>query len=138
MQAIILAAGKGSRLSPLTDNLPKPLIDIQGIPILERLLSTLPKSITEVIIVTEYLEEKIKGYIGDWFNDIDIVYAHQGEQKGTLGALISAKEYIKEEPFLVIGSDDLFSKEELEEIVLNELAFGVHKKILTWERMAYY
>lgn len=130
MQAVILAAGRGSRLAPLTDTLPKPLIEVQGTPLLERLLGSLPESITEAIIVTEYLEDTIKEYIGDTFNDISIIYAHQGVEKGTLGALMSAKSYLKDGSFLVMGSDDIFSQDELELVVKERFAFGVHKKFL--------
>ena len=130
MQAVILAAGQGRRLAPLTDTIPKPLIKVQGRTILERLLYSLPDEVTEVIIVTEYLEEKITEHIGDNYNNLNIKYAHQGEKKGTLGALISAKELLNDESFLIMGSDDLFNKAELSRIVKNKYSFGVHKKFL--------
>jgi NDP-sugar pyrophosphorylase family protein len=130
MQAVILAAGRGRRLAPLTDTTPKPLIEVQGVPLLKRLLSSLPKQITEVIIVTEYLEEKIQEEIGRAWNNISITYVSQGEYKGTLGALMAARDKIVDEPFLVMGSDDLFEAEELDSIAREKLAFGVHKKFL--------
>ena len=130
MQAIILAAGRGKRLAPLTDNTPKPLIEVNGTPIIERLLESLPDKIEEVIIVTEYLEKQIKSYVGNTFNNKNIIYVTQGQKKGTYGAFFSAKLYVKSENFLVLGGDDLFDSKELENMCAQKLAFGVHKKFL--------
>jgi UDP-N-acetylglucosamine diphosphorylase / glucose-1-phosphate thymidylyltransferase / UDP-N-acetylgalactosamine diphosphorylase / glucosamine-1-phosphate N-acetyltransferase / galactosamine-1-phosphate N-acetyltransferase len=130
MQAIILAAGKGSRLAPLTNTTPKPLIEVAGTPIISRLLSHLPEEITEIIIVIDYLGEQIKTHLGDVFEGRPIIYVQQGNMTGTYGALFSAKKFLRPGSFLVLGADDLFNKKELKECVSHKLAFGVHKKML--------
>lgn len=130
MKAVILAAGKGRRLSPLTDTTPKPLIPVLGVPILERLLQNLPDEITEVYIVVDYLKEKIQRYFGNGYRGIKITYIDQGEKTGTYGALHSAGYHLRKSRFLVMGSDDLFNKDELTELIKHPLAFGVHKKFL--------
>ena len=72
MQAVILAAGVGKRLKPLTDDLPKPMVRVNGRPILEYTLSILPKEIDEVILIVGYLKEKIIEYFGDSFKGVPI------------------------------------------------------------------
>ena len=60
MKAVILAAGEGTRLRPLTKNKPKPLVEINGKPILEYTLAELPRTIEEIVFVVGYKKEKIK------------------------------------------------------------------------------
>ncbi|GAG21869.1 unnamed protein product, partial [marine sediment metagenome] len=61
MKAIILAAGRGSRLKPLTDTIPKPLLEVNGKTILERAIDTLLEvGITDILVVVGHLAEKIK------------------------------------------------------------------------------
>lgn len=130
MQAVILAAGKGTRLAPLTNDLPKPLIPIHGKTILARLLDDLPRDIEEIIIVTGYKGDQIRSAIGDVYNDKNVVYVEQGEMHGTYGALFSAKPFITSPTFLVMGGDDIQDKEALQLIVREHLGFGVHHKAL--------
>ena len=77
MKAVILCAGKGERLRPLTNNIPKPMIPIDNKPILEYLILLCRKhGIKEIFISTSYLSELIKGYFGDgskW--GVKIVYS---------------------------------------------------------------
>ncbi len=127
MQAVILAAGVGTRLRPLTNTTPKPMLKVGGKPILEHLLSSLPEEITEVIVVVEYLREQIENYFGLSFFGKKITYATQGEMKGTYGALYSAKKYLRPGKFLVIGGDDLHTKENLEKLTVPERALGYSK-----------
>lgn len=129
MQAIILAAGQGTRLRPLTNTIPKPLLPIDNISILELILESLPTQITEVIIVV--LEKDInlfkKVLEKKSFSQMNILIIPQGTQMlGTLGALYSAKAYIHTYPFLVLGGDDLQDKHALEKMVQKERAFGIH------------
>jgi len=135
MKAIILAAGRGSRLSPLTDTLPKPLIKIKGRPLLKHILESLPDNINEVIIIVKYLKEKIIKEIGESFNNKKVIYIEQKDFKGTYGALFSAKELIKdEEKFIVLNGDDIFSKKDLEKICDENFAMGVKKDFLESEK----
>jgi NDP-sugar pyrophosphorylase family protein len=62
MKAIILAAGRGTRLQPLTDSIPKPMIQICGKPILEYLVESLYLEVSEIILIVKYKEEIIKDY----------------------------------------------------------------------------
>lgn len=112
MQCVILAAGKGTRLRPLTENTPKPLIKVAGKALLDHIVGALPSAIEELIIVTGYLEEQIKEHCGDEFYGRKVTYVQQAEQKGTGHALWLCKEHIKGR-FLYMFADDLHSPEDI-------------------------
>ncbi len=112
MQCVILAAGKGTRMRPLTDNTPKPLVQVAGKPLLEHIVSALPSAVEELIIVTGYLEDQIKAYCGDIFQGRKVTYVHQAEQKGTAHALWLCKELIKDR-FLFMFADDLHGAQDI-------------------------
>ena len=63
MQAVILAAGLGTRLRPLTDNKPKPMVEVKGKPIIAHNIERLPETISEIIVVLGYMGEKISDYL---------------------------------------------------------------------------
>jgi len=131
MKVIILAAGEGTRLRPLTLTTPKPLIEVAGKPIIERIIESLPDDITEAVLVVKHLEEKIIAHLGNSFSNRKITFVTQGETKGTFGALLSARdELISEKKFLVLNGDDLNSKEELEKFMINERAWGLQKMVM--------
>ncbi len=117
MQAVILAAGEGKRLRPLTVDKPKPMVVIGGKPILEYTLSILPKVITEVILVIGYKGEKIREYFGEEFNGRHLIYVEQPEAKGTADAIEKALPHLKDEYFMVVSGDDLYHPDDLEECV---------------------
>lgn len=131
MKAIILAAGEGTRLRPLTLQVPKPLIEINGRSIIERIIESLPDEIDEVVLVVEYMKDKIKSKLGSSLYNKKIIYADQGKDKGTYGALLSVKSLLREgERFMVLNGDDLHSKEELSQFIKYPRAFGIQKMIM--------
>ncbi|MBD3317738.1 MAG: NTP transferase domain-containing protein [Chitinivibrionales bacterium] len=107
MKAILLAGGKGTRLRPYTNVLPKPLMPIGHFPILEIVLRRLRAAgITEVIICVGYLHHLLESYFGDgqkW--DVRISYSREEEPLGTAGP-ISLVEGLDED-FLVMNGDIL-------------------------------
>ena len=113
MQAIILAAGKGTRLGPLTQTTPKSLLKISGRPILEHTLSSLPSEISEVIIVIGYRGEMIRERFGDEYQGKRIRYVEQEKLNGTGGSLWLCKPYLKN-AFLVMYADDIYSEEDMQ------------------------
>lgn len=120
MQAIILAAGQGTRLRPLTDDKPKPMVELLGRPLLEHVLNFLPKVIDEVVIITGYKEEKIKEYFKDEWDGKKITYVYQGEPQGTAHALFTARSVIKDEPFLLIPGDNISKLDVLDEGIAHD------------------
>ena len=118
MKAFILAAGKGERLKPLTNDCPKPLILIKGKPLLEwNLIKLRSAGINEVVINLHYLGEEIIKYFGNGKSfDMKIVYSEESELLGTGGALIHAKKYLDNSPFLLM-SGDLWTNYPLQRLI---------------------
>ena len=112
MQCVILAAGKGTRLRPLTENLPKPLVQVGGKTLLDHIVEALPSSVDELIIVTGYLGHMIREYCGPEFHGRKVTYVTQEEQNGTAKALWLCKDLIKGR-FLFLFADDIHGKEDL-------------------------
>lgn len=129
MQAIILAAGKGTRLGEITKNTPKSLIKISGKPIIEHTLSSLPSSIKEVIIVTGYLGNQIRATFGNNYTGLKIKYVTLAHLLGTAYALWQTRPLLKKDKFLVLNGDDIYDKLELENMVKNGWAFGLVKGV---------
>ena len=125
MQAVIFAAGKGTRLRPLTNNKPKPMLEVSGRPILEYLLDSLPDCIEEIIIVVGFLSNLIKDHFGGKYKQRRISYAIQREQLGTFDALNSARPYLKNNPFLCLVGDDFYNQKDIMELIKHDLAMLV-------------
>ncbi len=106
MQAIILAAGKGTRMQPLTSTRPKPLIEVAGKPLLEHIISALPSDITDIIIVVGYMGDMIIKHCGNEFCGRKMQYVWQQEALGTAHALEQAK-HLLHGSFLLMYGDDL-------------------------------
>ncbi|MDO8489839.1 MAG: sugar phosphate nucleotidyltransferase [bacterium] len=114
MQAVILAAGEGKRLRPLTEDRPKPMVPIGDMPILEYTIGILPKVIDEVILVVGYKKEKIHEHFGNEWKGRKITYIDQPEPKGTGEALERVRHLLRGEHFMLIYGDDLYHPEDLE------------------------
>lgn len=116
MIAIILAGGRGSRMAPLTDTLPKPMLKVLDKNLLEWKLEALPESVTKVVFVVGYKKEVIMNYFGSQWKNIPITYIHQEILDGTAGAVFLCKEYV-ENRALILNGDDIYEKEDLENLV---------------------
>ncbi|HSE35434.1 MAG TPA: nucleotidyltransferase family protein [Candidatus Paceibacterota bacterium] len=123
-QAVILAAGKGTRMRPLTDAVPKPLQEILGRSLLAYKLDVLPASIDDVVIVIGHLGEQIVSAIGERQGTRTIRYIAQSELNGTAGALLSARSLLRER-FLVLMGDDLYDANDLAHLAEEEMAIGI-------------
>ncbi len=109
MKAIILAAGRGERLRPLTDKVPKPLTEINGEPLIERHVKRLSESsFDEIVINLSYKGDQIEKHIGDGTRyGIPVRYSREGDQPfETLGGILKALPILGEiDQFVVINSD---------------------------------
>jgi len=116
MQAIILAAGNGSRLRPVTDNIPKTMVKVCGRTIIRRTLNCLAeiKRIEEVIIVVGYKAEKIREHVGESYKGMKINYVLNKHYASTnnIYSLWLAKDYVTDDVILLEG-DVIFAKEML-------------------------
>jgi len=119
MQAIILAAGKGTRMLPLTETRPKPMLKVANKPILEHNLKQLIDLVDEAILVVGYKKEIIENYFGTNFNGLKIKYVEQKELLGTGNALETAKNDL-EEDFIVLSGDDLYFREDIKKVLKKE------------------
>lgn len=113
MKAVILAAGEGMRMRPLTDTKPKPMLEISGRPLLCHILDALPEEVDEVILVVGYLSDQIQSYFGERFGRFPIKYINQKAKLGTGHALRLCQDLLGNERFLMLYADDLQSKEDL-------------------------
>ena len=108
MKAIILAGGRGKRLRPITDYVPKPLVPIKNMPIIEWQLRYLKKfGIDEVIICTGYKQEMIENHLNMKNIGIKIKYSIEKTPLGTGGAIKKAGKMIKDKSFFVINGDTI-------------------------------
>ena len=109
MKAVILAAGKGTRMKELTHAIPKPMLQVEGRPILEHIVTGIRAAgVKEIFIVTGYRAETIESYFGDgskW--GAQISYGRQKVQNGTGKAPEVAREFVGVSPFLLTYGDIL-------------------------------
>jgi NDP-sugar pyrophosphorylase family protein len=123
MDAVILAAGLGTRLRPHTLHTPKPLLPVRGRPILDWSLGALPGRVDRVVVVVHYLAEQVETYLRSqqWFEQPVVVF--QEQPRGTADALRQCREKLQSDHFLVINGDDLFGARGLR--ILAEKPAGV-------------
>jgi len=106
LKAIILAGGRGKRLRPITDYVPKPLIPIKNIPIIEWQIKYLKKfGISEIIVCSGYKTKMIENYLNNQKLGIKITFSVEDKPLGTGGAIKKAGKKIKDKSFLVINGD---------------------------------
>lgn len=120
MQCVILAAGEGTRMRPLTETMPKPLLPICGKPLLAHIVEALPPMIDELIIIVGYKGDMIREYCGDTFLGRPVTFVTQVNPKaGTADALKRAEPFITGK-FLVMYGDDIHGSAALAEVVAQE------------------
>lgn len=114
--AILLAAGRGKRQRPYTDQIPKPLLPVHGRPTLDYVLTAVQKAgVERICIVTNHLEDQIFDYVEDgsrW--NLQATFAHQSELHGNGDALLSVPlEWISDEPIMVVATDYILEANSL-------------------------
>ncbi len=123
MKAIILAAGVGSRIRPLTDNCPKCLLKVGGSSILEMMLSHIQAcGIDEVIFVLGYLQEQIENYVHKNFPDLNAQFVINSRyaETNTGYSLMLTKDLIKDSAFVKFDADVVFDKEILNKLIASK------------------
>ncbi len=113
MDAIILAAGFGTRLRPYTEVTPKPMLPVQGRPILDWALGALPSVVDRVLVVVNYLAEQIEAYLATQKHIPHWQAVRQTVPRGTGDALLSCRPYLRSDHFLVLNGDDLYGAADL-------------------------
>ena len=115
MKTVIMAGGKGTRISQLFPDIPKPLIGIEDkdgvkMPVLEReLISLRDQGFTDILLTVSYMHEKIENYFGDGKKlGINITYFIEDAPLGNAGALFKVRDWFGEDPFLLLNADAVF------------------------------
>ncbi|MFH1391740.1 MAG: sugar phosphate nucleotidyltransferase [Candidatus Diapherotrites archaeon] len=128
MKAVVIAAGKGVRLRPITDEIPKCMAELKGKPMLEHVLVNLKKAgIDEVHLVVGYKKDVIEEHFGPEFNGMKLNYFVQNEPKGTAHAVSLTEEYI-DGKFLITNADVIVGSQNYQNITKTDefdLADGV-------------
>jgi NDP-sugar pyrophosphorylase family protein len=114
MQAVILAAGRGTRMGALTESTPKPLLVVAGKTLLEHKFDILPETIEEIILVVGYLGGEIQKRFGGEYKGKHIFYVEQENPTGgTADALWQTRDLLKDK-VLVMNGDNLYTREDME------------------------
>lgn len=110
MKTIIMAGGRGTRISELFPNIPKPLIPIQGVSVLEReIISLRDQGFTDIIMTISYMGDKIMNHFGDGSRlGVTIQYYNEITPLGNAGALFKIRNKLGDEPFLLLNADAVF------------------------------
>lgn len=132
MKAVVLAAGEGTRLRPLTEEKPKALVEVNSRPIVEDVFENLVDlDVDELVVVVGYLKERIIERYGDEYEGVPITYAHQREPMGLAHALLQAEPYVDDD-FLVMLGDNIF-RANLDEVVERQHSDGADAAFLIEE-----
>ncbi len=119
MKAIILAAGNSTRLQPLTNNCPKPMLKVCGKPMLEHIILQLSRfGFKEIIVTTHFAAEAITAYFDNgarW--GVNITYAYESELMNTAGSLKRIERLLSDD-FLVIGGNDFLPEISLDNLFM--------------------
>lgn len=110
-QAMILAAGLGTRMKDLTHSIPKPMIQVEGISLIERIINYLYlNGVEKIVINTHYLSELFEEHIKklEEYKKVKIIFSREEELLGTGGGVKNALKHFSDEPFFVLNSDSLF------------------------------
>jgi len=116
-QAMILAAGLGTRLRPLTYILPKPLLPVGGVPLIDRNLKILKKAgVKKVVINLHHLGSLIEQHVGDGKRyGLKVIYSREKKILGTGGGIKRARKFLGSDPFYVLNAD-VFTNIDLKKV----------------------
>lgn len=120
MKAVILAAGCATRLRPYSDDTPKTLLPVGGVPILRRQMTTLLRAgFDQFVIGTGYLEHRVREAVGSWFPGLDVTFVTNPEFRTTNNAysLWLARAHIEGDGFMLLDGDVVFDLGVIEELV---------------------
>ncbi|MEU0688382.1 sugar phosphate nucleotidyltransferase [Streptomyces uncialis] len=109
MKAVVMAGGEGTRLRPMTANLPKPLLPVGDRPVMEHVLRLLKRhGIDDIVVTVRFLASLVENHFGDGDElGVRLTYAHEERPLGTAGSVRNAARTLEGEPFVVVSGDAL-------------------------------
>lgn len=120
MKAVILAAGCATRLRPYSDDTPKTLLPVGGVPILRRTITNLLRAgFDQFVIGTGYLEHMVREAVHGWFDGLDVTFVTNHEFRSTNNAysLLLTREHVESSGFILLDGDVVFDVGVVEELV---------------------
>ncbi|WP_255194890.1 bifunctional sugar-1-phosphate nucleotidylyltransferase/acetyltransferase [Halorarius litoreus] len=127
MQAVILAAGEGTRIRPLSEEVAKPMLPVAGEPLAARVADVaVAAGVDELVFIVGYRAEGVRAHFGDRYRGVPVHYAEQADQRGTADAVLAAREYL-DGPFLVLNGDNRYDLESVADLVDRGPSVGVHQ-----------
>jgi mannose-1-phosphate guanylyltransferase len=138
MKAMVLAAGQGTRLLPLTERTPKALVPVAGRPMIDYCLLLLKRyGIRDIIINLHHLGDQIESYLGDGTQlGLQITYSKEAELLDTGGGLLKAKPFLQDGTFIVINTDVLIDLSLRELMAFHEQKGAVATLVLRLDPLA--
>jgi bifunctional UDP-N-acetylglucosamine pyrophosphorylase/glucosamine-1-phosphate N-acetyltransferase len=127
MQAVILAAGEGTRMRPLTETVPKPMLPVADRPLVAHTAdAAVDAGADRLVFVVGYEADRVRDHFGDAYRGVPVAYATQDEQLGTAHAAAAARECIDDD-FVVINGDDLYDRDAIEALFAACPAVGAYE-----------
>ena len=127
MQTVILAAGQGTRMRPLTDRRPKPMLPVADRPLMAHTAdAAVEAGASELLLVVGYEADDVRAYFGDEYRGVPVAYAVQAEQRGTAHAVRAARERL-EGAFAVLNGDDIYDPASIERLFEAAPAVGTYE-----------
>jgi bifunctional UDP-N-acetylglucosamine pyrophosphorylase/glucosamine-1-phosphate N-acetyltransferase len=127
MEAVILAAGEGTRMRPLTDTRPKPMLPVADRPLMAHTAdAAVDAGVAELVLVVGYEAEQVRAHFGDEYRGVPVSYAVQEEQLGTAHAVRAAREHLDGD-FLVLNGDDLYDADAVAALIEGVPAVGTYE-----------
>lgn len=120
MKAVILAAGCATRLRPHSDDTPKTLLPVGGVPILRRTITSLLRcGFDQFVIGTGYLEHMVREAVASWFPELDVTFVSNPDFRTTNNAfsLLLTREHVENDGFILLDGDVVFDVEVIEQLV---------------------
>lgn len=116
MKAVVLAAGQGTRIRPLSDSVPKPMLPVADRPLVAHTIdAAIDAGANEVVLVIGYEADTVRDYFGAEYRGVPVSYAVQTEQAGTADAVNAARDHI-EGPFAVLNGDNLYDPAAIDQL----------------------
>jgi len=128
MQTVVLAAGRGTRMGPLTDRRPKPMLPVADRPLVAHTVGdAVAAGASRIVVVVGYEAGAVREYFGEEFAGVPVEYAVQERQAGTADAVRAARDALTDDPFVVLNGDALYDRSSLAELYEGGPAVGTYR-----------